>query len=137
MAKIDREVIEELKKFTGGSEPDIYLYMVDLPPMMLHVLMAGGLFSALIQKPYFVGVSKNTIHFASTSIWKVGRFTGKHFMITKDEIESAKFRKVGPAEYHTLKLKDGRKLRLVANRIFKRLERQQENMDAFKSFLGK
>jgi hypothetical protein len=137
MEKADNLVIEEFKKVTGGKIPDFYLYTVDMPPFWQQVLLAGAIFGAFLQKPYMLGVVKNTFYFLGTGMWSTTTFKPeKNWILQRAEIADVKYRKFGPSHFFTLTLKNGTTLRLVANTLYRKLEKHGEGIERLKMMLA-
>lgn len=131
----DEKVSSELKKACGGV-PEFYLYLVENPPLWLTLLLAGGLLMALVQKPYMMGYYKNTFHFIPTSAFTTTRMrTEQAFKISKSEIVNVKYKKFLFANYFTLTLKNGKKMRLVANTLYRKLSKQGEAIEKLKGLI--
>lgn len=136
MEKADNLVIEEFKKITGGKVPDFYLYTVSMPPFWQQVLLAGGILGALLQKPYMLGVIKDTFYFLGTGMWKTTTFKPENnFILTRGEITDVSYRKFGPSHFFTLTLKNGKTMRLVANTLYRKLEKHGEGIERLKMLL--
>lgn len=136
MATIDAQVVQEFQKYTNGAVPEFFLFVVSMPSLLLQILLAGGLLAAFIQKPYMLGVSKQTLYFIPLSPWSTSKFKDVGaFSMSKTEIQNTKYRKLGPAHYFTLTLTSGKKMRLVANTLYKKLEGQATGIDQLQKFL--
>lgn len=136
LSTIDDQVVNELTPFMG-TKPEFYLYVVQGPALWLTLLMAGGLLAAMFQKPFMLGYAKEKFFFLPTSIWNTGTFKKEgSFSIAKSDIASVSSHKFLVANYITLTLKNGKKIRLVANTLYKKLAKQSEGIDQFKKILG-
>lgn len=136
MEKADALVIEEFKKVTGGKVPDFYLYAVSMPPFWQQVLLAGGILSAWLQKPYMLGGVGDTLYFLGTGMWSTTRFKPENnFILQRNEIVGTKYKKFGPAHIFTLALSSGKSLRLTANTLYRKLEKQGEGIERLKMML--
>lgn len=137
MATIDDAVIQECKKYTNGVTPEFYFYGVQMPAFWVQILLAGGLLGAALQKPSMVCGAKGTLYFVPVSMWSTTKFkeTGA-FNMRKEEIVNAKYRKFGPAHNFTLTLANGKKMRLVGNTLYRKLEQQANGIEQFKQFLN-
>ncbi len=136
MATADAEVLPILERVLKGK-PEFYLYMVDNPPLWLRLLLAGGLLAAFLQKPYMVAYAKGTFHFVPASPWTTTTLREEGaWSLAKSEIVEAKLTKFGPARTYHLTLKNGRKMHLVANTLYKKLEKHKEAMSKMAEVLG-
>lgn len=136
ISSIDEQVVSELTQLIG-AKPEFYLYVVQGPPIWITLLLAGGLFSAFLQKPFMMGYAKEKFHFLPTSMWNTGVFKKEgSFSIAKSDIASVSSNKFLVANYITLTLKNGDKIRLVANTLYKKLTKQSEGIEQLKKILG-
>jgi hypothetical protein len=135
-SKIDNEVKAELKKILG-SEPEFYVYVWNSPiPFWLYILLAGGVVGILFQKSTMLGYSKGTFAFLPTSPWRTSIFyPEKAKKLARSEIVKVQKWGFGWVNYFTLTLKDGSKMRLIANTLYKGLEKQAEGFEALKRLL--
>ena len=136
ITRIDNEVTTALKKFSG-SEPEYYFYTIEGPSLLKTLLLAGGILAVFFQHPAMVAYSKGKFHFIPTSKWNTSTlFPEKAFSIKRSDIEAAKVFKFGPANYLTLKMKDGKKQYWVVNSLYKKLDGQAKGIEALKKELG-
>lgn len=136
ISTIDDQVVSELTPLMG-TKPEFYLYVVQGPALWITLLMAGGLLAALLQKPFMLGYAKEKFFFLPTSMFTTAVFKKEgSFSIAKNDIASVSFHKFLVANYITLTLKNGTKIRLVANTLYKKLAKQSEGIEQFKKILG-
>lgn len=136
MATADAEILPVIERVVKG-QAEFYLYMVDNPPLWLRLLLAGGLLIAFMQKPYMVAYAKGTFYFVRTSVWSPIQVREEGaWSLPKTDIIDVKYKKFGPAHYFTLTLKTGKKMHLVANTLFKKLEKQTEAIEKMKTVLA-
>ncbi|MFA5842769.1 MAG: hypothetical protein WC882_03815 [Candidatus Gracilibacteria bacterium] len=131
MAYHDIPVLEEIKKHTGGKDPDAYIFSIKYISMWLVIL-----FGFFIQKPYIWVLKGDEFIFIRTSRLSYKKFTGEVFRIKRAEIQDVKFRKFGLAHYLTLIKTNGEKVRFVASHAYHKLEHQKENLEKIKRALG-
>ncbi len=135
MKKIDAEVLAAFTQ-AKGSPPSAYIYTMKRPHF-LSIILSGGLFFWLLVKPLMMGAYADGYYFIRTSFWTTSKLIPeKNFFLSKSDIEKTTVWKFGPARYFTIFMKDGSKMKFVANSLYRKLEKQGENIDTILTSLG-
>ena len=130
MKQFDDVVLEEIKKYTQGADPDAYIYCVKYANIFLFVM-----FGLLAQKPHILALRGDQLLFLRSSFGG-NKFKGDYFILQKADIQNVGYKKFFLAHYITITKNDGTKLRFVASHAYKRLAKQAESLEKIKQKLG-
>lgn len=130
MKKFDDIVLNEIKKYTGGAEPEAYIYCVKNTSLWLFILL--GLWA---QTPYIMAARGEQFLFLRCNFGG-NKFKGEYFILHKSDIQDVKFKKFVLSHYITIIKKDNTKLRIMASPKYIRLTNQAENLNRIKQKLG-
>jgi hypothetical protein len=136
MKKIDNEVLQAFQQHHNVT-PDGIAYGIQGPSFWVTMLFAGGALALFFQKPYMIGLKGDTLYFIGTSIWKVSTLKPEDkWTLSKHEIKEAKNKKIGPANWMSITLRNGEKKHITMSSLYKGLEKNKEGISAIKQFLG-